>query len=106
MIHIPGKENVTDYMSRHALPDSERTGVEKHVRADTQAGHAVVLEKIATETEQDAELQHFKHAMHTGAWDKKDPILRPYIDIQGESENVILRLNKIVPPENLRAKIV
>ena len=109
MIHIPGKENVTDYMSRHALPDSERTGVEKHVRAVTQADHAVVLEKVATETEQDAELQHLKHAMHTGAWDKKDPILRPYIDIQGElyeSENVILRLNKIVPPENLRAKIV
>ena len=108
-IHIPGKENVTDYMSRHALPDSERTGVEKHVRAVTQADHAVVLEKIATETEQDAELQHLKHAMHTGAWDKKDPIPRPYIDIQGElyeSENVILRLNKIVPPENLRAKIV
>ena len=93
MIHIPGKENVTDYMSRHALPDSEMTGVEKHVRAVAQADHAVVLEKIATETEQDAELQHFKHAMHTGAWENKDPILRPYIDIQGElyeSENVIL----------------
>jgi tRNA U34 5-carboxymethylaminomethyl modifying GTPase MnmE/TrmE len=111
MIHILGKENVTDYMSRHALPDSERTGVEKHVRAVTQADHAVVLEKIATETEQDAELQHLKHAMQTGVWDKKDPILKPYIDVEAElyeSENVILRsrLNKIVPPENLRAKIV
>jgi hypothetical protein len=73
MIHIPGKENVTDYMSRHPLPYSERTGVEKHVRAVTQADHAVVLEKIATETEQDAELQHLKHAMQTGVWDKKDP---------------------------------
>jgi DNA primase catalytic subunit len=109
MIHIPGKEIVIDYMSRHALRDSERTGVEKYVRAVTQADHAVVLERIPTETEQDAELQHLKHAMQTGVWDKKDPILKPCIDIQAElyeSENVILRLNKIVPPENLRAKIV
>jgi hypothetical protein len=47
--------------------------------------------------------------MQTGVWDNKDPILKPYIDLQAElyeSENVILRLNKIVPPENLRAKIV
>ena len=54
MIHIPGKEIVIDYMSRHALRDSERTGVEKYVRAVTQADHAVVLERIPTETEQDA----------------------------------------------------
>jgi hypothetical protein len=68
-----------------------------------------MLEKIATETEQDAELHHLKHAMQTGVWDKKDPILELYIDVQAElyeSANVILRLNKIVPPENLRAKIV
>ena len=100
VIHIPGKENVTDCMSRHALPDSEKTGVEKNVKAVTQADHAVVLEKIAIETEQDTELQHLKYAMQTGAWDKKDPILKPYIDVQAElyeSENVILRLNKIIP---------
>ena len=47
--------------------------------------------------------------MQTGVWDKKDPTLKPYIDVQAElyeSENVILPLNKTVPPENLRAKIV
>jgi hypothetical protein len=80
MIYIPGKENVTDYMSRHALSDSERTGVEKHARAVTQAGHAVVLEKIATETEQDAE-----HAMQTGVWDKKDPTVE--VDFCGPLPN-------------------
>ena len=79
VIHIPGKENVADYMSRHALPDSEKTGVEKHVKTVTEADHAVVLEKIAIEIEQDTELQHLKYAMQTGAWDKKDPILKPYI---------------------------
>ena len=109
VIHIPGKENVTDYMSRHALPNSKKTGVEKHVKAFTEADHAVVLEKITIETEQDTELQHPKYAKQTGTWDKKDPILKPYTDVQAElyeSENVILRLNKIIHPENLRAKII
>ena len=78
MIHIPGKQNVTDYMSRHALPGNEKTGTEKYARAVTQADHAIVLERIAAETETDVELQHLKHAMHTGAWDKKDPNLKPY----------------------------
>jgi hypothetical protein len=45
-------------------------------KAVTQDDHAVVLEKIATETEQDAELQHLiKHATKTGVWNKKDSIL-------------------------------
>ncbi|CAB4043024.1 Transposon Tf2-9 poly [Paramuricea clavata] len=84
------------------------SGVDKHVRAVTIATESE-QETIATETEQDAVLQLIKPAMQTGVWDKKDPILKPYIDVQPElyeSENVILRLNKIVPPENLRVKIV
>ena len=79
------------------------------MKAVTEDDHVVVLEKIATETEQDIELQHLKYAMQTGAWHKKDPILKPYTDVQAElyeSENVILRLNKIIPSENLRAKII
>ena len=44
MIHIPGKENVTDYMSRHPLPETTRTGVEKHVKAVIRTDHAIVLE--------------------------------------------------------------
>jgi hypothetical protein len=50
-------------MSRHALPDCERTGVDKHARAVTQADHAVVLDKIASETEQNPELHYLKHAV-------------------------------------------
>ena len=50
MTHIPGKENVTDYMSRHPLPVTAKTGVEKHVKAVTELDHAVVLEKIAAES--------------------------------------------------------
>ena len=110
-IHIPGKENVTDYMSRDALPDIERetTDVEKHVRTITQTDHAIVLNRITAETENDVELQHLKQAMHTGVWAKTDPILKPYINVQEElyeSENIILRLDKIIPPESLRTTII
>ena len=73
MIHIPGKTNVTDYMSRHPLPEVQKTGHDKHVRAITQMDHAIVSEAIAAETKDDTELQHLKHAMHSGLWDKKDP---------------------------------
>ena len=111
MIHIPGKENVTGYMSRHALPDIERetTDVEKHVRAITQTDHAIVLNRITAETENDVQLQHLKQAMHTGVSDKTDLILKPYIDVQEElyeSKNIIFRLDKIIPPESLRTTII
>ena len=109
MIHIAGKTNVTDYMSRHPLPENESIDHEWHVKVITQTEHAIVLTKIAAETKSDPELQHLKHAMQTGDWDKKDPILKPFLDIQAElyeSEGVNLRLNKVIPPENLRVKIV
>ena len=76
MIHIPGKENVTDYMSRHPLPETAKTGVEKHVKAVTELDHAVVLEKIAAESAIDPELKHLRQAIKTGTWDKKDPMLK------------------------------
>ena len=109
MVHIPGKTNVTDYMSRHPLPEVKKTTHDKYVRAITQMDHAIVLEAIAAETKDDTELQHLKHAMHSGLWDKKDHVLKPYIEIQAElyqAEEVVLRLDKIIPPESLREKII
>ena len=109
MIHIPGKENVTDYMSRHALQANEETGTEKYIRAITQTDHAIILEKIAEETKHDEELQKVQKAIRTGRWDKQDQTLKPYIDLQAElyeSEEVILRLDKIIPPASLRTKII
>ena len=76
MIHIPDKENVTDYMSRYLLPETAKTGVETHVKAVTELGHAVVLEKIAAESAIDPELKHLRQAIKTGTWDKKDPMLK------------------------------
>ena len=50
-----------------------------------------------------------RQAIKTGTWDKKDPVLKPYADLQAEiyeADDVILRLNKIIPPEKLREKII
>ena len=89
--------------------ERETTDVEKHVRAITQIYRAIVLNRITAETEYDAELQHLKLAIQMGVWNNTDPILKPHIDAQAELyelENIILRLDKIIPPENLRTKII
>ena len=103
MTHIPGKENATDYMSRHPLPETAKTGVQKHVKAVTELDRVVVLEKIAAESI-DPELKHLKQAIKTRTWDTKDPVLKQYPDLQAEiyeAKDIILRLNKIIPPEKL-----
>ena len=97
MIHIPGKENVTDYLSR------------QQVRAIVQADHAVVLETIAEKTKEEKELQLLKKTIHSGQWDKINTTLKPYIDVQAELyeiDDVILRLDRIIPPSSLREKII
>ena len=42
-IHIPGKSNMTDYLSRHPLPDVQQTNHELYVKAVTEADHAVIM---------------------------------------------------------------
>ena len=79
MIHIPGKENVTDYMSRHPLPETAKTRVEKHVKAVTELHHTVVFGKIAIKSAIDPELKNLRQAIKTGTWDKKDPVLQAEI---------------------------
>jgi hypothetical protein len=58
MIHIHGKENVTDNMPRDARERKDWSRETRESSDSSQADHAVMLEKIATETEQNAELQH------------------------------------------------
>ena len=80
-------------MSRHPLPETTRTGVEKHVKAVIRTDHAIVLERIAAETAKDTELQHLKQTIQAGTWNKKDPVLQPYTDLQAElyeAEDIIL----------------
>ena len=108
-IHIAGKSNMTDYLSRHPLPETEETRHEKHIKAIIRADHTVVVETIAGATATDKELCQLRAALLTGKWDQDDPALKPYYDLRGElymAEGLILRLDKIIPPESLRDKII
>lgn len=73
MIHIPGKTNMTDYMSRHPLPEAGTDRPEKYVITTVQSEHAVVLDKIKEETAKDKELTKLAAAMSRGKWTKTDP---------------------------------
>jgi len=73
MIHIPGKTNKTDYMSRHPLPETGTDRLENYVITTVQSEHAVVLDKIKEETAKDRELTKLAAAMKTGKWTKTDP---------------------------------
>ena len=109
MIHIPGETNMTDYMSRHPLPETGNDRLEKYVIATVQSEHAVVLDRIKEETAKDRELRKLAMAMQTGKWTKTDPDLKPYFDLRAElymAEGLILRMDRIIPPESLRDKIV
>ena len=108
-IHIPGKSNKTDYISRHPLPEVEKTGHERHIRAVIEVDHPVVMETIRSATKDDKVLQKLKKALETGKWTRNDPDLEPYYDLRAEiylSEGILLRLNRIIPPESIRDKIV
>ena len=109
MIHIPGKSNMTDYLSRHPLPDTDETHLEQHVRAIIATEHAVVLDKIRKETSGDNELQTLIQTIRTGNWNSKDIHLKPYYDLRTEiyeADGIVLRGDKIIPPTSLRKKII
>ncbi len=109
MIHIPGKSNMTDYLSRHPLPDTDETHLEQHVRAIIATEHAVVLDKIRKETSGDNELQTLIQTIRTGNWNSKDIHLKPYYDLRTEiyeADGIVLRGDKIIPPTSLQKKII
>ena len=108
-VHITGKSNMTDYLSRHPLPEVQQTNHEGYIKAVTEADHAIVMDTIRSASKEDKVLQKLKIALETGKWNRKDPDLIPYHDVKAEiyeSEGVLLRLNRIIPPESLQDKIV
>jgi len=61
---------MTDYMSRHPLPETGNDRLEKYVIATVQSEHAVVLDRIKEETAKDKQLTKLAAAMQTGKWTK------------------------------------
>lgn len=67
------------------------------------------METIQSATKDDRALQKLKKAPETGKWTRNYPDLAPYYDLRAEiyvSEGILLRLNRIIPPESLRDEIV
>ena len=95
VVHIPGKCNMTDYLSRHPFPDVLQTNHELYIKAVIEADHAIVMETIRSASKEDKVLQKLKTALNTAKWNRKDPDLIPYHDFRAEiyeSEGVLLRL--------------
>ncbi|XP_028414535.1 uncharacterized protein K02A2.6-like [Dendronephthya gigantea] len=100
---------MTDYLSRHPLPETVETSHENHVKAVIEIHHAIMLETIRTATKEDSVLQKVKEALISGRWNKISPELAPYYELRAEiyvAEGVILRNDRIIPPESLREKII
>ena len=100
---------MTNYMSRHPLPETGTDRFEKYVIATVQSEHAVVMGKIKEETKNDRELTKLAAAMQTDKWIKTDPDLKPYFDLRAElymADGLILRIDRIIPPESMREKII
>lgn len=103
-IPIPGKSNMTDYLSRHPLPEMEKTGHEQQIRAVIETDHAAVMETIQSATKDDRALQKLMKALETGKWTRNDPDLASYYVLRVEicvSEGILPRLNRIIARETL-----
>ncbi|KAI0209880.1 hypothetical protein LSAT2_005389 [Lamellibrachia satsuma] len=74
---------------------------------------AIIVDKIKRETLQDTVLQQVAEAIHTGKWHKllinATPTYTPfrvYDKLENENRDIVLRGNRIVMPQTLRAKVI
>ncbi|CAB4003123.1 Transposon Ty3-I Gag-Pol poly [Paramuricea clavata] len=119
--HKPGKDNPTDYMSRHPtqIPDSreqkeqqEAQLINHHIKAIIRDDLpvAVTLEQMKTATGKDPTMQRLIQAIQTGYISNPDKQeLMPYSHVFKELstvEGLVLRGSKMVVPESLRNQVV
>ena len=119
--HEPGKDNPTDYMSRHPAPIPGPLEQREHQDADLVNHHvnaiirddlpaAVTLEQMKRGTEKDATMQRLIHAIRRGYINSIDRRkLMPYryvFDELSTADGLVLRGSKLVVPESLRDKVV
>ena len=66
------------------------------------------MDKVEEEATEERELTKLVAAIQTGKWTKNDPDLKPYFDLRAGpcmTEELILRIERIFPPESRRNKI-
>ena len=117
--YLPGKENISDYTSRHPMPISECSKFElrttKAVRhyvnyvVTCSTPKAVTRDQVKGATDEDPALQALKRCINQGWIDTNDAKTQPYRQIFHElsiAEGIVLRGDRIVVPEKLRHRMV
>ena len=114
----PGKENIADYLSRHAMPLSEKDGRKSEKYEDTirmvlqtHVPRALTLEEIRTATKEDEDFQRLIQYIHKGKEQhlKSDPQLKPFSKIFHELsvvDDVVMRVTQIVIPPKLQDRVI
>ena len=114
----PGKENIADYLSRHAMPLSEQDGRKSEKYEDTirmvlqtHVPRALTLEEIRTATKEDEDFQRLIQYIHKGKeqYLKSDPQLKPFNKIFHELsvvDDVVMRVTQIVIPPKLQERVI
>ena len=112
----PGKENISDYTSRHPMPLHEFSKFEfrttKEVRhyvnyVVTCSTHkAVTRDQVKDATEEDPALQALKKYINQGWIDTNDTKLRQVFHELTIVDGIVLRGDRIVVPAKLRHRMV
>ena len=119
--HEAGKDNPTNYMSRHTSGTPTTTEQKEHKEAELVDTHvnviirdnlpaAVTLEQMRAATAKDPQLQVLTTAVQRGYMHITEKVmLKPYRDIFSElsvAQGLILRGSKLVVPQELRAQVI
>ena len=119
--HQPGKDNPSDYISRHPSISSSPKEQREHQEANLLNLHvnaiirddlpsAVTLEQMKLATEQDPQMQTLILAIQQGYLNKTARLkFQPYCQIFDElsvADGLVLRGSKLVVPESLRKQVV
>ena len=115
----PGKENISDYTSRHPMPlhkcSKFKLRMTKEVRhyvnyiVSCDTPKAVTKEQVKESTDEDPALQALKRCIHQGWIDTKVTSIQEYKHVFHELttvDGIILRGDRIVVPAKLRQKMI
>ncbi|XP_062557896.1 uncharacterized protein K02A2.6-like [Armigeres subalbatus] len=107
---VPGKINIADPLSRlsEVLGDKSfdrSSEADLFAIVEVNKPAAITMNDIIQSSQNDDELQKVKSALHSGKWDD----IRQYAPFKSELcfiNDILLRKNRIVVPQNLRAVVL
>ena len=112
VIHIPGKQNIADSLSRLMAANQKADGnlskaAERYVRAVTQIATpgAMTTREVEEASHDDPELISLRECLESGMWDKCP--YKEYVAINQELCKIgyiVLRGTRIIVPKKLRAR--